>query len=419
MINIENKSKCSGCSACYSVCPQNAITMTDDEEGFLYPKVDKNKCINCGACKKVCPILNTSFYPKAVLPNAYLIYDTNSDWREKSAAGGGFSSVARYFIEKYNGIVFGAIYDENYNVFHKSFDTIEGIKKFQKSKYVQSNVQDTFKEVKENLLKKRYVLYSGTPCQIYGLKSYLGDLSDSDFLYCIDLSCHGVPSPKVFKEYLSFLQKQENSRIVSFEMRHKKLKKHSYEQGFSILFENGVHKFFSHSEDYFGRCFWGEISSRPSCYQCHYKTVWRISDITLGDCWFFNSFLPSEKDTLGVCMALVQSSKGDRLLEEIESLKKYRVNSEDLIKANGGMIYSSAIENVNRAEFFKRLGNMEFGELVDTYFPIKKKSTKQIMIEKCEDYGIRLEVFRRISRNKKLKERLKRVIPNNALGEMK
>jgi len=373
MITINDKRLCSGCTACKSICPKKCIVMKPDEEGFLYPNVNMADCVNCGACENVCPILNTSFSPKEGFPDAYLVYDRDENWRMKSAAGGGFASIARYFIEQYHGVVFGARYDDDYSVYHTSCDTVEDLQRYQKSKYVQSNPRNTFIEVKNCLIQGKYVLYSGTPCQIYGLKSFLGGYSNSEQLYCIDLSCHGVPSPKVFRKYIAFLEEQEKSDISSFTMRGKIIKKNAYAQGFDIKFKNGAHRFLSHTESYYGRCFWGEISSRPSCYNCHFKTIWRTSDITLGDCWFFDCFVPGECDSLGVTMALAHSEKGRDLILNSNDLIKYEVDSEKLIKANGGMIYSSAKENPNRTEFFELIDKDEFGKVVERYFPTNQQ----------------------------------------------
>lgn len=418
MIKINDKSLCSGCTACKSICPRNCIVMEEDEEGFLYPAINAKKCINCGACDKVCPIKNTHFHKKDGFPDGYLVYDSNSKWRENSAAGGGFAAIARYFIEKYHGVVFGAVYDENYRVFHTFCETTKDLYRIQKSKYVQSDLGESFANVKGFLQQNRYVLFSGTPCQIYGLKSFLKVLANSDLLYCIDLSCHGVPSPKVLKIYLQFQEQLENSKISSFKMRGKELKNSSYNQGFDIQFENGKHKFLSHSESYYGRCFWGEISSRPSCYNCHFKTVWRSADITLGDCWFLECFVPKKKDTMGVTMALTHTKKGNEMLNTVRELTKYKIDSEQLIKANGGMIYLSAQKNPNRDEFFRRLDYEDFDKLAESYFPLKNKSKKQIVIDKIDDLGFGLSSLKRINKKRKLSSRLRRTIPESCLGEM-
>ena len=416
MIQIDDKAKCSGCSACASICPTNCITMKEDSEGFLYPYIDSEKCIHCNNCNEVCPIKNTSFHKKDGYPDAYLGYSKDNTLRVNSAAGGGFAAIATWYIQRYGAVVYGAAYEGNYHVKHVCIDRVEDLYKLQKSKYVQSELGDVFSHVKERLQENRYVLFSGTPCQIYGLKSFL-DHSDMNKLLCIDLSCHGVPSPLLLKKYLEYLEKN-NGKIKTFIMRDKKLKANTYEQGFGIEFYSGKKLFNSHVQDLYGRCFWGEIASRPSCYQCHFKTVWRAADITIGDCWFFNCFVPEEQDRMGVTMFLAQSEIGKATLEACDLLKLYKVPAEAIIKANGGMIYSSASPNCNRAVFFERLGKEDFKRLVDELIPEKRNRYKVIQ-SGLEREGIELKHLKKFRRHRLLKDRLKRVIPISALGEMK
>ena len=416
MIQILDKVKCTGCSACAASCPKNCITMEPDSEGFLYPSVDSSSCINCGSCEKTCPVMNTHFIPRDDFPEAYLVYAKDSDLRQKSAAGGGFAAIARMYMEKYNGIAFGAAYDDSYCVKHIGIENKNDLKKLQKSKYVQSEIGNSYLLVKQKLLQREYVLFSGTPCQIYGLKSFLKGVNQ-DRLLCVDLSCHGVPSPLVFQKYLEYL-KDKYGNIKSFMMRDKRYKSFSYDQGFGIEFENGQKMFNSHSSDLFGRCFWGEIASRPSCYSCHFKTVWRQADITLGDCWFFDCYAKGESDTMGVTLALIHSEKGKTFITNNPFLKTYQVPSEEIIKANGGMIYSSANPHPKRSEFFRRLKTEDFEELVNDCLP-QKHNKKRIIMKLLSRYGGRVKLLRMRVRRKRLEERTNRTIPNNAIGEMK
>ena len=416
MIEIIGKQKCSGCAACASICPVKCISMEADSEGFLYPKVDSEKCIHCNGCDNVCPIKNTSFCEKSGYPEAYLGYSLDQILRTKSAAGGGFGSIAKWFLQTYNGVVIGAAYDDSYHVKHICIEKIEELWKLQKSKYVQSEIGNTFLDAKRLLKDGRYVLFSGTPCQVYGLKSYLKNTDDSRLL-CVDFSCHGVPSPMVLEKYLNYLE-NKNGKIKSFVMRDKIIHEDSYVQGFGIEFDNGSKIFNTHTEDLYGRCFWGEIASRPSCYECHFKTVWRAADITLGDCWFFNCFVPQECDNMGVTMFLAQNQKGSKVIEDCDLLKLYSVSSEQIIKANGGMIYNSALPNINREVFFDRLNKDDFCHLVNelTSKPKQKNKNIRLIMEKT---GLKFSVLKRLRRRKLLNQRLKRVIPKTALGEMK
>lgn len=412
MITIEEKKNCAGCTACACVCPKNCIKMVEDEEGFLYPQVDKEQCIQCGLCEKICPVTCARNEEKKSYPTAYLGYENNDASRKESAAGGAFYSLAKMFIEQKKGVVFGVIYDDNFKAIHSCAQTVQELKKMQRSKYVQSDLGSSFLEVKKYLGEGRYVMFSGTPCQIYGLKAFLRNV-DTKNLYCIDLSCHGVPSPKLLREYLKYQEKEHDSKIADFRMRDKRLMKDAYEQGFGIDFKNGETYFGNHTEDLYARCFWGEIASRPSCYECVFKTIWRISDLTLGDCWFFERFVRKEKDNLGVTMVLVQSEKGKMLLDEMENFVMYEVDAERLIKANGGMIYESAKMHPERKEFFEQLGQVPFEECVKNFFPDKPVSKKTKLKRMLENKGIRLEFLRKISRNR----RLERIISESRIPE--
>ena len=205
MISIEEKGQCSGCSACYSMCPKEAIAMQEDTEGFVYPFVDNSKCINCELCVKVCPIKKEN---KKVVSNIHAIACKNKEEkiREESTSGGVFTALSELVINQ-GGVVFGAIYDENLNVKHSYVENIDECNKFRGSKYVQSSIGDAFKKVKEFLVQGRLVMFSGTPCQVAGLYSYLG--KEYDNLILIDLVCHGAPSPKVFRKYIKSLENKE------------------------------------------------------------------------------------------------------------------------------------------------------------------------------------------------------------------
>ena len=203
MINIKDKSKCCGCSGCMNICPKNAIIMKEDKNGFKYPIVDKEKCINCGLCEKVCPILNNKKEQQKEI-KAYACYNKNIEERLKSSSGGIFILLAKEILKR-NGIVFGAAFDENFNVKHISIDNEKDIEKLMGSKYVQSNMGKVYKEVKEFLENGKYILFSGTPCQIEGLKKFLK--KDYDKLYTQDIICHGVPSPKIWQMYLEYQKK--------------------------------------------------------------------------------------------------------------------------------------------------------------------------------------------------------------------
>lgn len=212
--NSYNKKLCNGCGTCSLKCPKDAIEMIEDSEGFLYPKIDQEKCIHCGLCEKVCSNFNNSNYEM----KSYIVINKDEKELKISSSGGMFYLLAKYTIER-GGIVFGVAYDENLNVIHKSATTIKDCKAFCGSKYVRSDLKNTYKETEEFLKAGKIVLYTGTACQLNGLKKYL--VKEYDNLILCDILCHANPSPKVFKLYKSNIEKKYNKKIKDVKFRSK------------------------------------------------------------------------------------------------------------------------------------------------------------------------------------------------------
>ncbi len=364
MIEIIEKSKCCGCHACYNACPKNAITMQEDTKGFLVPVVDKNKCIDCKICEKVCPILNTKENNNK--PIAYACYNKNETVRLDSSSGGIFTLIATYVI-KNGGIVFGASFNNDNLVEHIEIDKVEDLYKLRGSKYVQSKIGDTYKKAKEYLENGRLVLFTGTPCQVEGLYSFLR--KEYQNLYTQDIICHGVPSPKVWKEYLKYRLGKEDIGKIDINFRNK-------DNGwarFNLVLTNKEYKYKKyHSTDLYMRAFLKNISLRESCYNCSFKKENRVSDITLADFWGINSILPNFNDDKGVSLVMVNSNKGNNVFEEIkENILYEKVDFKKAISMNPSMT-QSVKSNSNRESFFNGLGKYEFEELVNKY--VKKNS---------------------------------------------
>lgn len=414
MIQIVEKELCTGCAACSQKCPKKCISMVPDKEGFLYPVVEKSSCINCGMCEKVCPVKKIHAVQKNELPNSYLVYDKDTQRRIDSAAGGAFTGLAYYFIRKLNGVVFGAAYAEDFSVYHTYAETEDELHRFQKSKYVQSDIKDCYEKVKDFLDTGRYVLFSGTACQVYGLKSYLG--KEYAKLYCVDLICYGVPSPKVFSKYLEYMSSKYGA-IKNVIVRDKQLKRNRYQMGYGIEFNSGYKYFSKHSVDPMARIFYGKIASRPVCYECPYKTLWRVSDLTVGDCWYGSEFIPGFTDKYGITLVICQSDKGSRLLLECADLVKYEVPTEDIAKVNGGMLYSSCEKPRKREEFFDKLDKYDFSELADYFYPVQKESKKSIIRSFLSDSGLLPGFINHLYRKKKVEKMIRsRSIPEEAKG---
>ena len=220
MINIENKKECVGCAACENVCPRNAINMVEDEEGFVYPKINNKFCISCGLCENVCPMLNEK-KESEILPKAYAAYNINEEIRIKSSSGGIFTEIAKSIIEK-NGIIFSAIFDKEFNVLHEEITNEKDLEKARGSKYIQSLIGDCYKKAKQYLENGKYVLFTGTPCQIEGLYSFLK--KDYENLYTQDLICHGVPSKILWKKYLEYRNDVDRDSLEKITFRDKRNK---------------------------------------------------------------------------------------------------------------------------------------------------------------------------------------------------
>lgn len=366
MIEIENKIECCGCTACFNICPKKCIEMIPDEEGFLYPRVKKEQCINCGLCSKVCPILN--YKPiENKMPKAYVIRTKNIENLMQSTSGGFSTPLAHWFFEQ-GGRVWTASYDEEWNVLHKEFKN-DGIEfaKSRGSKYVQSYLGDAYTQIQEELKKNMWVCFIGTTCQVYGLKQFLK--KDYEKLITVDLVCHGTPSPKLWKKYITYQTQKYGSKITEINFRNKT---YGYHSGTMMLkFENGKCYTGSARVDYMLKSFFSEISSRPSCYSCKFKNINRLSDYTLFDCWHMGELLDKVDDDKGYTNLLVHTKKGLCLLEEIAH--EYDIFPADVDKAialDGIMISKSALPHPKRALFYNDLDNHELNEHINIYIKI-------------------------------------------------
>ncbi len=383
MEEIINEKKCCGCHACFNICPQNAITMVKNYRGFLQPVINQEKCVNCGMCKKVCPILNRK--ESASYQKVYACYNKDITDRINSSSGGIFLLFAKEIIKR-NGMVFGASFDENFNVNHICVDNLKDLKKLMGSKYVQSTIGDTYKKVKKYLEQDKYVLFTGTPCQIEGLKSYL--LKDYEKLFTQDIICHGVPSPMVWRKYLEYQEKIYKEPISSVSFRNK-------DNGWTlfqmkILFDKKTYCK-SLKEDLFMRAFLNNVCLRSSCYDCSFKGKNRCSDITLGDYWGINNIHNKMQDNNGISLLVIHSKKGLELFNYIkESIIFEESNLDEAIKYNSAMI-SSVAHNKNEIKFINDINKIDFDKLVNKYCPkqsilnkyFKKiKKTVKFMIKK-------------------------------------
>lgn len=350
MIEIKEKEDCCGCYACYNICPKECITMESDNEGFWYPNIDKNKCINCNLCEKVCPIINP------VKRNdskkiAYAGMNKDEQIRIKSSSGGIFSILAEYII-KNNGIVYGAGFDEDFNINHKRILVSADLDLLRGSKYVQSSIGNIYRQVKNDLESNKQVLFTGTPCQIEGLRSYLK--KEYINLVTMDFICHGVPSPLVWKKYLEEMKKSKQENIKNIYFRNKDIGWKVF--SLKIIFDEKIY-INDLSNDLFMKGFLQDVYLRPSCYSCKFKKINRISDITVADFWGIKKVLPKMDDDKGTSLIVIHSEKGKQLFDELsEKMILNEVNLNEAIKYNPSMI-SSVKYNEKRNAFFAELNS--------------------------------------------------------------
>ncbi|MFR9524446.1 MAG: Coenzyme F420 hydrogenase/dehydrogenase, beta subunit C-terminal domain [Rikenellaceae bacterium] len=354
MIKIKEKKDCCGCTACYAACPTQCISMEEDHEGFLYPTVDSTRCIECGLCLKVCPVINkaTARKPLEVLAAK----NRDESVRSQSSSGGLFSILASKVIDK-DGIVFGARFNSEWEVEHSSAQTMSEAAAFRGSKYVQSRVGDTFRQAKELLDAGHHVLYSGTPCQIAGLRGYLG--RDYENLLAVDFICHGTPSPKVWRQYLDHIASTklqgDRSKITAISFRDKSKSWKRFR--LTILAENST-PILSQAVDSnpYEQGFLKGIYLRPSCHECPSRELKSGSDITLADYWGIEKVAARFDDNRGTSLVMVNTQKGALLLSELKLLDIEAVETtySQAVASNKGAITSKPASK-HRAEFFRHI----------------------------------------------------------------
>lgn len=313
MIEIKDKYKCTGCTACYSICPHGAISMDYDKLGHSYPVVNRDLCVDCSLCELVCPFLNTEKMPTDADSESTTIkavYNKNETIRSKSTSGGIFSIFAKYVLYQ-NGVVYAARFDENFKIIHSAFDNILDIDAYRGSKYAQSDLGDTFKKIKKDL-KKRKVLFVGTPCQVAGLKSYLRR-ENKNLLTC-DFICMGISSPIVWKEYLNTYWKAKGLRKIVF-----KDKRDGWHQ-WKMLIEDqeGEHLRLGMNDPFFYG-YLTHLTFRPSCFKCPYRQIKHLSDFTIADCWGIDKVNPLFDDNKGCTTLILQNEKAYNIFQYLKT----------------------------------------------------------------------------------------------------
>lgn len=327
MIQILDKKDCCGCSACFQVCTHRAIHMKSDGLGFLYPEINYSLCVDCGLCDKVCAFKQEDkSLEKCVSPIVYIGYLCDSVLLKESQSGGAFTAIAGFILSK-NGIVYGAGFDENFQVVHKRIENINGLPELKGSKYVQSDMQNILKKVKDDLKVGKTVLFSGTPCQVAAIKSYVGQ-KNKDNLFLVDIICHGVSSPYIWRDYLQFMKTKTDDKLISVKFRNKK------DFGWHSCIESFFFKSKIVNADIFAYLFYQNIMFRPSCGVCPYTTLSRISDITIGDAWRTNHVIDKRDGNEGKSLIICNTSKGTHLFSSLTSFFSEKVDIKDFMQPN-------------------------------------------------------------------------------------
>lgn len=358
MIDVKDPSMCSGCTACASICPSDAISMLPDVMGFLYPQVDKEKCIECGACEKVCAF-NDHYDTSMNLPQPEVYGARHKDMCEveTSRSGAAFIAISDYILEN-GGVVYGTGYTEHFRVVHKRATTKEERDEFKGSKYVQSDLRGVFRQVKKDLKDGLTVLFSGTPCQTAGLNSYIGKKLREN-LYLVDIVCHGVPGPYMWRDYLAYLERKQGAEICWVNFRDKqKFGWAAHKETFKFV--NGGGKMS------FTYLFYQHIMFRHSCGVCHYTNTKRPSDITLADFWYWQKTDPNiNLDDKGLSLILINTEKGKKLFEAAKAdLNVIPARLEDCMQGN--MKRPSPI-HPKRMKFEEDYKNMGFEYVLNKY----------------------------------------------------
>ena len=343
---FHKKNECYGCGACKVTCPQNAITMEADEEGFLYPVINQKLCIDCELCKARCQI----YHPLNLgnnEPTVFAAKHEDDTIRATSTSGGVFSALAEGVISN-GGVVYGALYDENFTVRHSKAYTFESSARFRGSKYCQSDLNECYSQIKNDLLEGKMVLFSGTPCQVAGLKCYLGKEGDRDKLCLVEIICHGVPSPLIWKEHLALLEKKRRSRIIDYKNRSKVAGWHEHNE--HVFFENGKNEYKTKLSQSYKEMFYAHLTLRPSCYTCQYAGMRRISDITIADYWGIEKCMPDFDDNKGTSLVIVNTQRGMHYFQKIST--KLELRKSSIIDAFYDNHKKPAKRNINREKFW-------------------------------------------------------------------
>lgn len=378
MIKINNKIDCCGCNACGDICGKKAITFNTDKEGFWYPIVDAEKCVDCGLCERVCPIMNIDSLKKNDLAESvcYAAEHKNLEVIFDSTSGGLFSALAE-IMYRLNGFVGGAVFNEDFSVRHYISNEKEDLPRLRSSKYLQSNLEGFYNQVKNLLNKGEKVLVCGTPCQMSALRAFLR--KDYDNLIIVDFICRGINSPKVWSKYIKSFEERYGSPVVYAKAKSKEYGWRNLTQ--KVILADGRHLYETETQSNFTKGYLQTgVYCRPSCYDCKFKGFPRISDITLADFWGIENVDRSMEKDLGTSLVMVNSKKGVSFFEKAKvRARVIPVPFKSILAGNIALVKSLAPPLVNREEFFEDLDKMSFSELSEKYIRRSKRTFRSVV----------------------------------------
>ncbi len=387
MLKLASKVDCSGCNACGDICPNGSLTFKTDQEGFWYPKINMDTCIDCSLCEKVCPIITPAdFIDRYKEPRIYAAY-TKDDLIRLDSTSGGIHSMLAKIIYKQHGYVGGAIYNEDHTVSHIASNDDRMLPKIRSSKYLQSDMNGQYTEVKTLLRKGETVFYCAAPCQIQALYKYLR--KDYDNLITCDFICRGVNSPKVFLSYMDMLEKRYKSKATDIKFKNKKWGWHNFSM--RVNFENGKEYCEDRDNDlyFIGYLQWGNFA-RPSCYDCKFKGFPQKADITLADFWGIEHLDKDMDQDKGTSLVMINSDKGQELFDKVkDELVWKEFTMEDAQAENQAMVTSIKMLDEKRDRFFRALDELPFDKVAKMFFPLKSKFTKSLNKLKTKLYRMK------------------------------
>ncbi len=369
---------CTGCHACANICSSGAISLREGADGHLYPVIEENICVNCRDCLAVCPPHTGAVgLNRAEEAKAYAVWNRSEAVRSESSSGGVFSELAGEVLRS-GGCVFGAAFDKSLDVSHIRVDREQDLTRLRGSKYRQSHLPETMRQVRNELQHNRRVLFSGTPCQVAGLKAFLGE--EPENLICVDVACHGVPSARLFRKYRGWWERQQESRLDRLTFRDKS----SGWMSFRVkrTFESGVVNDTCFRDDYYMQAFLRDVCLRPSCYECLFTSVERTGDLTLADFWGIEKIHPEWDISNGVSLLLVNTARGAALWNNVR--ERVFASEEEISEA---VKYNPVFRRRARKhpmfdEFQAHLDELPLPELIETWCPPLPKPPRNTREEK-------------------------------------